>query len=167
MHPSNVYVHTGPVEHDVLKIQVYHHSEEISNGSLKEEKSCLYTRGGCVSYDSELISSLIERWRPETYSFHMRTGEATITLQDVEILFEMVIDDSPIILNGAYALRIIGRQEMMFKLTGWLPDNSCLDGITDQSNEHEVQQRFRLYLLWLCGGSIFLDKSNNNVNLDI
>uniref|UniRef100_A0A3Q7G1B1 Aminotransferase-like plant mobile domain-containing protein n=1 Tax=Solanum lycopersicum TaxID=4081 RepID=A0A3Q7G1B1_SOLLC len=82
----------GPVEHDVLKIQVYHPSEGIWNDSLKKEKSCLYTCGGCVPYDSELISSLIERWRPETYCFHMRTGEATITLQDVEILFEMIVN---------------------------------------------------------------------------
>uniref|UniRef100_A0A3Q7GGD2 Aminotransferase-like plant mobile domain-containing protein n=1 Tax=Solanum lycopersicum TaxID=4081 RepID=A0A3Q7GGD2_SOLLC len=82
MHSSNVYVHPGPVEHDVLKIQVRHRSEGIWNG--------------CVSYDSGFISALIERWPPETHTFHMRTSEATITLQDVEILFGMVVVDSPI-----------------------------------------------------------------------
>ncbi|XP_049358152.1 protein MAIN-LIKE 2-like [Solanum verrucosum] len=97
----------------------------------------------------------------------------------------MVIDDSPVILNGADALGVLGRQEMMFELTGWSPDNDyfsgvsrlltykliehieCLDDITDHSTDHEVQQMFRLYLLWLCGGSIFSDKSNNKLNLDL
>ncbi|KAK4718246.1 hypothetical protein R3W88_016584 [Solanum pinnatisectum] len=86
----------------------------------------------------------------------MQTDEATITLQDVEILFGMVIDDSPIILNGTDTLGVLGRQEMMFELTGWLPDNDYfsgvsilltsklfkhiegLDYITNHSTEHEL-----------------------------
>ncbi|CAN1125288.1 Serine/threonine-protein phosphatase 7 long form homolog [Linum perenne] len=42
--------------------------------------------------DLELITSLVERWCPETNTFHLYHGETTITLEDVHFLTGMNVD---------------------------------------------------------------------------
>ena len=44
-----------------------------------------------VTLDWDLITSLVERWRPKTYTFHLPIGEMTITLQDVTIILSLQI----------------------------------------------------------------------------
>ncbi|CAN1167516.1 Protein MAINTENANCE OF MERISTEMS, partial [Linum perenne] len=48
----------------------------------------------CLDFtpDPELITALVERWRPETSTFHLYHGEATITLEDVHFLTGLSID---------------------------------------------------------------------------
>ncbi|XP_058775136.1 protein MAIN-LIKE 1-like [Vicia villosa] len=41
--------------------------------------------------DTHLLSAFVERWHPETLSFHMPFGEMTITLDDVSCLLHVVI----------------------------------------------------------------------------
>ncbi|QHO38283.1 uncharacterized protein DS421_4g119020 [Arachis hypogaea] len=44
--------------------------------------------------DESLLSAFIERWRPETHTFHMPFSECTITLQDVAYQLGLPIDDA-------------------------------------------------------------------------
>ncbi|CAN1338453.1 Protein MAIN-LIKE 2 [Linum perenne] len=48
----------------------------------------------CLDFtpDSELITALVERWRPETSTFHLYHGEATITIEDMHFLTGLSID---------------------------------------------------------------------------
>ncbi|KAK5802954.1 hypothetical protein PVK06_030588 [Gossypium arboreum] len=46
---------------------------------------------GC-KLDPKLISALIERWRPETLTFHLPCGECTITLEDVQLQLGLLVD---------------------------------------------------------------------------
>ncbi|MBA0860347.1 hypothetical protein Goshw_016773 [Gossypium schwendimanii] len=52
------------------------------------------TIGRECKLDSKLISALIERWRPETHTFHLPCGKCTITLEDVKLQLRLPVDDS-------------------------------------------------------------------------
>ena len=46
--------------------------------------------------DHALISGLVERWKPETNTFHLPTSEATVTLEDVAYIYGLPIDGIPV-----------------------------------------------------------------------
>jgi hypothetical protein len=39
----------------------------------------------------------MDRWRPETHTFHLPCGEMTITLEDVALIFGLPLDGLPVI----------------------------------------------------------------------
>ena len=52
-----------------------------------------------ISYDRpdrNLIEAIVERWHPETNTFHMPFGEMTITLDDVYYFTGLPVDGCPI-----------------------------------------------------------------------
>lgn len=52
-----------------------------------------------ASLNAAAITVLVDRWRPETHTFHLMTGEMTVTLQDVSMILAFPIEGEPVCLN--------------------------------------------------------------------
>ena len=50
--------------------------------------------------DWPLIYAFVERWQPDTNSFHLPFGEITIMLHDVQLILGIPVDGSPVHLDG-------------------------------------------------------------------
>ncbi|CAN1179306.1 Serine/threonine-protein phosphatase 7 long form homolog [Linum perenne] len=102
--------------------------------------------------DHDLITALIERWRPETHTFHMPEGGCTVTLQDVNIISGLPI-------NGrAITGRVSGQWiQMIYDFLGHQLDV--------ESTDIKVQRYARAYMLCLIGGFLFPNKSTQYVHL--
>ncbi|XP_061336532.1 protein MAIN-LIKE 2-like [Gastrolobium bilobum] len=59
-----------------------------------------------------IFSALVERWRPETYTFHMTQGEMMITLQDVVGIHGLPTDGQ--VVTGHTALDWFAECEQVF-----------------------------------------------------
>ena len=47
--------------------------------------------------DEALLTGLVDRWRPETHTFHFPFGEMAVTLRDVAMLTGLPIRGDPLI----------------------------------------------------------------------
>ncbi|KAF7131861.1 hypothetical protein RHSIM_Rhsim09G0099200 [Rhododendron simsii] len=124
-----------------------------------------------VSMDLGLITALLEQWRPETHTFHLRPGESTITLQDVEVLLGIPVEGKVVTGNTNLkpcdlCKRLLGKQPTedldingMKVKASWLNDR--FTGQVEEGADPEVVARqVRGYLLLLMGETIFVDHSS-------
>ncbi|CAN6200537.1 unnamed protein product [Urochloa humidicola] len=54
-------------------------------------------RRGLPPFNSAALTALVDRWRPETHTFHLPFGEMTVTLQDCQKMLGLKIDGRPVI----------------------------------------------------------------------
>ncbi|OEL37680.1 hypothetical protein BAE44_0001301, partial [Dichanthelium oligosanthes] len=56
----------------------------IEGDMVKPERAA--DRATRFQFDMSLLAALLDRWRPETHTFHLIVGELALTLQDVSLL---------------------------------------------------------------------------------
>ncbi|RYR05730.1 hypothetical protein Ahy_B06g085554 isoform F [Arachis hypogaea] len=96
--------------------------------------------------DEPLLSAFIERWRPETHTFHMLFGECTVTLEDVAYQLGLPIDGEPV--SGC-----LSEFHERFRV---LPADATDD---------IVRIYARAYIMMLLSSQLFADKNANRVHL--
>ncbi|QHN84540.1 uncharacterized protein DS421_16g529500 [Arachis hypogaea] len=51
---------------------------------------------GIVQCQKALVNALVERWHPDTHTFHLPVGECAVTLEDVALIFGLPTDGLPV-----------------------------------------------------------------------
>ncbi|KAE8703470.1 hypothetical protein F3Y22_tig00110469pilonHSYRG00159 [Hibiscus syriacus] len=120
-----------------------------------------------------LISALIERWRPETHTFHLSCGECTITLEDVALQLGVQTNGMPVVMSHEFnnvaqlCSLFLGKTPVPPECKGWHVRLSWLKNefqLQPNSTEHEIIYATRAYILQLIGGILMPDKSGSYVH---
>ncbi|XP_073107638.1 serine/threonine-protein phosphatase 7 long form homolog isoform X2 [Elaeis guineensis] len=132
------------------------------------------SRVGFIQLDWHLITAFVERWRPETHTFHLPYGECTITLEDICIQLGLPVDGLPVIGSTQHnwqqvCLELLGVAPPPDKLKGsrlsmvWLEEQ--FNELSPDADDIVIQRYARAYILQLMGGCLFADKSNNLMHI--
>ncbi|XP_042032499.1 protein MAIN-LIKE 1-like [Salvia splendens] len=127
--------------------------------------------------DHHLITALIERRRPETHTFHFPVGEATVTLEDVEVLWGLKVDGDAV--TGYIPTKDVSYWiQLSLDYLGFVPDtvelkemvwmqtslsNQLRIELSDEHDQYIYVQRARVYCLLLLGSLMIPNASGNKI----
>ncbi|KAM7479421.1 hypothetical protein LguiA_027634 [Lonicera macranthoides] len=134
--------------------------------------------------DYVAIQAFVERWQPETNTFHLPFGEMTITLDDVrQILGVPVEGDCLTSPEGAKEIQPKVAIDMASKLLGMteaevveetkdtyairlqLLKERCMGRATAESTPEELDICARAYIMFLLGCVVFPDKTKTKISI--
>ncbi|MFQ6652150.1 hypothetical protein Gotur_024148, partial [Gossypium turneri] len=118
---------------------------------------------------------LVERWRPETHTFHLPCGECTVTLEDVALQLGLPIDGSPVTGVSVFT----DPAALCYQLLGDLPEDGELyfSGIkftwlkakigqlSANASEGELMCAARAYIMHMIGAVFMPDANGDSVHL--
>ena len=134
----------------------------------------IYRLGSRFEIDDALITALVERWRPETHTFHLTVGEATITLQDVAVLLGLRVHGpavtSPAVVDWpSVCQQYLGVAPPARSIRGssvsvkWLRET--FEVLPADADDGVIQCHARAYILLLMQGVVFADSSGGKIQL--
>lgn len=142
-------------------------TEKFEATGLAHLQKCMFP-----NVNMPLISAFVERWYPETNSFHLPFGEMTITLHDVWYLLQIPVAGFPVM--GESSLSEL--RPRIGGLLGWTADQVDAEFKTHLIKLNTIQRecgtggpmvgperKATAYLLWTLGASLFVDKSKTSV----
>ncbi|XP_040957941.1 protein MAINTENANCE OF MERISTEMS-like [Gossypium hirsutum] len=123
----------------------------------------------------DLLSALVERWRPETHTFHFPCGECTVTLKDVAVQLGLPIDGSPVTRVSSFT----DPAAVCYQLLGESPEDSdkYFSGIkftwlkakirqlSATATEGELMYAARAYIMHMIGAVLMPDANGDSVHL--
>ncbi|XP_052117547.1 protein MAIN-LIKE 2-like [Arachis duranensis] len=130
---------------------------------------------GIVQNQKALVNALVERWHPDTHTFHLPVGECAVTLEDVALILGLPTDGLPVTgmtissfdaleaecLNQfGVAPRKSECRGSCIKLT-WLRDLRERLQLVD---EISIQRYVKCHIMLLIGTILFGDKSGASVH---
>ena len=128
------------------------------------------------------LTALIDHWRPETHTFHLRTGEMTVTLQDIAMITGLPIDGNPLCMNTDSD----GWRAQMHALIGMVPPeprepeaedkkkervaagatftwiSSNFSHCPEDANKDMVKTYARVYMWYVISRTMFADGTGKN-----
>ncbi|XP_021720028.1 protein MAIN-LIKE 1-like [Chenopodium quinoa] len=148
------------------------HLELIDGSGLSHLPEIMFKR-----LDWPLISAFVERWQPDTNTFHMPFGEITIMLHDVYHILRLRVDGSMVsttpstdAVRDACSVTMDMTADKLNEKCGtktiWQGSGVLTERIFGRTLE--AQRPFSVHCIaymWLVlGGSLFLDKSGNRTH---
>ncbi|XP_021742236.1 protein MAINTENANCE OF MERISTEMS-like [Chenopodium quinoa] len=126
--------------------------------------------------DMPLISAFVERWQPDTNSFHLPFGEMTIMLHDVWQILHIPVDGC---LNTSQSSskdlihdmsELLGRtpDELVVPPTPhWSDDGVSIESILalcrDGTLVGDIDTKFTSWMFLMLGSSLFVDKNESRI----
>nr|XP_016454558.1 PREDICTED: serine/threonine-protein phosphatase 7 long form homolog [Nicotiana tabacum] len=182
-------VHPGPISDEILVLLGDRRERGFHSRVVQHLRDTGYYRIfeiGRMWLNWSLITTVIERWRPETHTFHLPIGEATITLQDVQVLCGLPADGLAVALPQ-YMRSMMHAQylDLLQQFTGFRPRGEAAASggslisvtairqhsevlhpdITGEIEDQHIYWYTRLALLLLFGSVLFPNTSENLVSM--